>query len=391
MVSHEGYVPRRLADELRTLADEFPIVSLSGPRQSGKSTLIHHLFPNASHVDLDNPDLRSAAQIDPVGFLERYPRPLVIDEAQNAPELFPMLKAASDESGDAGQFILSGSQNFLLMGTITQSLAGRVGIAHLLPFSASELKGASLSTSLEEDTLYGGYPRLRTTKMRASSFFRSYLQTYVERDVVGVLDIRNRTGFEKFLSVCATRAGAIINNTSMASACDISLPTAQSWISIMRSSFVIFALPAYSANLGKRLTKAPKLYFYDTGLLCHLLGIETTVQLVSHPLYGEIFENYVVAETLKKQLNQGKEPRLYFYRDDSKREVDLLDFTSANDPVMVEIKSNKTFRSTFGRHLTAIGAMLDIPPQRRILAYGGASHINGKQFVATPVTEWLSA
>lgn len=354
------YIPRDLTNTLTSTAEWYPIVSLTGPRQSGKSTLLKHAFPHYKYINLENPQLRASAREDPISFIKNHSINLIIDEAQYAPALFSVIQEVSDQRNTPGQYILSGSQNFLLMHNIQQSLAGRVGILKLLPFSYGELKHAKIEPPIEDFILKGGYPRTYTTRIPPHRYYSDYLQTYVERDVADLLDIRNKPAFRQLLIICAQQAGCLLNITSLARAVGVSAITIKSWLTILESSYLIFMLRPFHANIKKRLTKTPKLYFHDTGLLCALLRINSVEALERSPLLGQVFENLIVSSTVKKHLNQGKVPDLYFYRDDSKREIDLLDFTDASQPIAVEIKASRTYQAKYAHHLKAVGDELGI-------------------------------
>ena len=346
-----GYmINRLLGKELLNLAEWYPVVSVTGPRQSGKSTLVKYVFSDYEYVNLEDPATRSRAQADPTGFVSYLRTNTIIDEAQYVPELFSAIQARVDESSQMGQFVLSGSQNFQLLCAIKQSLAGRVGIAKLLPLSCEELNAAGLfSENLMETIIRGSYPRLYVSKVPSKVFYENYLDTYVTRDVVGYLDVRNEQSFRTFVRVCAARVGGILNISALARDVGVSVPTARSWLGMLESSYVVTLLRPYSANIGKRLVKSPKLYFYDTGLLCHLLSVKNVVQLVEHEMRGEIFENFIIAERLKHHLNQLNVCDLMYYRDDSKREVDLIDATDPNCVMVAEIKSGQTYKTQFAR------------------------------------------
>lgn len=270
-----------MAQKLRDMSEWFPVVSLTGPRQSGKSTLIKAVFPEYEYLNLENPEVRRAAIDDPVGFIRRRPDRLIIDEAQYASELFSMIQVASDERGGAGQYVLSGSQNFLLMHNIQQSLAGRVGMLKLLPLSYQELSDTQIS--LGTYLIRGGYPRIYDAGIPTDMFYQNYLMTYVERDAGGLLDVRNLSSFRKMIGLCAACVGGLLNLSRLAADAGVATATISSWLSILQSSYLVFLLQPYAGNMRKRLTKAPKLYFYDTGLLCHLLGIHDERSLMNHP------------------------------------------------------------------------------------------------------------
>lgn len=380
-------IERTMAQKLRGMSEWFPVVSLTGPRQSGKSTLIKAVFPEYEYLNLENPEVRRAALDDPVGFISRRPDHLIIDEAQYAPELFSMIQVASDERGRAGQYVLSGSQNFLLMRNIQQSLAGRVGMLKLLPLSYQELSETQIS--LDTYLIRGGYPRIYDAGIPTDMFYQNYLMTYVERDAGGLLDVRNLSSFRKMIGLCAACVGGLLNLSRLAADVGVATATISSWLSILQSSYLVFLLQPYAGNMRKRLTKAPKLYFYDTGLLCHLLGIHDERSLMSHPLSGEIFENLVVSERQKAYLNRGIEPTLVFYRDDSKREIDLIDLTEQARPQAFEIKSGATYRDTFARHLRSVGSELGIPAKDRAVVYHGSERYDTEGASVVPAEEFL--
>lgn len=361
-------IPRTLGKQAQRLAQWFPVISITGPRQSGKSTMAKAMFPDYDYVNLENPETRKAAIDDPVGFIRQRPPKLIVDEAQYAPDLFSMIQVVSDERGEQGQYVLSGSQNFLLLKRIRQSLAGRVGLIKLLPFSFQEAREANQGLTTDSFMLQGGYPRIYDTGMPLNVFFSNYIDTYIERDVSDYLDVRNLADFRRFLTLCALSSGALVNYTNIAGELGVSPRTVKSWMSILESSYIAFHLMPFHTNARKQVTKTPKLYFYDTGLLCSLLGITTVEALITHPKFGDIFENLIIAETLKHHLNANREPQLFFYRDASKVEVDLLDFTDPNDRLLVEIKSGQTYHDRFARHLTLIGDVLGIPRERQYVA-----------------------
>ena len=358
-------ISRDMEGLLKDMAGWFPVVSVTGPRQSGKSTLVRAAFPDYAYVNLEDPQQGRRALEDPVGFIRNAPTPLIIDEAQRAPELFSMIQVVSDERGTTGQFILSGSQNFLLLKGVSQSLAGRVGLLKLLPLSYGELTGADVAPSVDDYMLKGGYPRLYNASIPPSIYYSGYVDTYLERDIAGYLDVRNIASFRTFLALCAQNVGNLLNVSRLASDAGVAHATAKAWLSMLEASYILRLLRPYHANLRKRLTKTPKLYFCDTGLLCHLLHIESREQLPSSEYLGPVFENLVVAEADKRHLNKGKSPELYFYRDDSKVEVDLLDSTDAAHPQAMEIKSSETYHGKYARHLRAVCDELGIAEDGR--------------------------
>ena len=382
-------INRIMADQMRAQAQWFPVLSVTGPRQSGKSTLVKSVFDAYAYANLEDPQLRREALEDPVGFIRTRPSKLIIDEAQYAPELFSVIQVVSDERGEAGQYILSGSQNFLLTKRIGQSLAGRVGLLKLLSVSYEECRDYNPACSPESFMFTGGYPRLLSTGMPASMFFSSYLDTYVERDVAEYLDVRNLTAFRRFVRLCALSAGNLVNYSSLARDADIDARTAKAWLSMLDASYITFTLQPYYRNAGKRLTKSPKIYFHDTGLLCYLLGISSAEQLVSSEYFGAICENFIVSEAQKRHLNRGVRPELYFYRDDRKVEVDLLDFTDAHEKKLVEVKSGQTYRDAHARHLQTVGDELGIPVANRYVVSRVEHGFKSSTAAVATYDEWL--
>ncbi len=318
-------IDRDLAPELIKAAKRAPAVTIAGPRQSGKTTLCRALFQDHPYRTLEAPDERAFATSDPRGFLAQLPNGAIIDEIQRVPELLSYLQGIIDDDPVPGRWILSGSQNLSLLESVTQSLAGRTEVHHLLPLTWNEIKRFGQPPAGLEETLFsGGYPRIFDRKLEPSAWLRSYVSTYLERDVRMVRNIGNLTTFQQFVELCAGRTGQLLNYSSLANDCGISQPSAKNWISILEAGFITFRLPAFHANLRKRLVKMPKLYFHDTGLVCWLLGIRNPEQLRLHPLRGAIFESWVISEIRKHRNNQGETRGLSFYRDRNGTEVDLV-------------------------------------------------------------------
>lgn len=380
-------IPREIHDQLRAMSGWYPVVSLTGPRQSGKSTLICNAFPGYAYVNLEEPNALQSALHDPVGFIRNRPEKLIIDEAQNAPELFSMIQVVADERGTTGQYVLSGSQNFLLMKGITQSLAGRVGMLKLLPFSYSEVRETGID--LRSFMLRGGYPRIYDSGMPTGLFYENYLSTYVSRDVGDLLNVRDLSSFRRMLGLCAAQVGGLLTYARLASDADVSTKTVKSWLSILESSYVVYLLQPYYANMKKRLTKAPKLYFYDTGLLCHLLHIRSVEELLAHPMRGAVFENFFISERIKHHLNAGRTPELFYYRDDSKREIDLLDYTEPQGAMACELKSGETYRDSFARHLRTVGDEIGIDSGNRVVVYAGSERFESGGVKVVPIEQML--
>ena len=366
-----SFIPRAIASTIDNRLKHYPVVSLTGPRQSGKSTLLQHQYPDYNYVSLEDPAMRLFALEDPQGFLNAYKAPAIIDEAQRVPELFSYLQGIVDEAGQTGMYILSGSHNFLLMQSITQSLAGRVGILRLLPFSLAELQAADNSPPNLDSWLHtGGYPRIYKTRNCPKTYYDDYIETYLQRDVRQVKNISDLSVFLRFMKLCAGRTGQLLNLDSLASDGGIDVKTVRSWLSVLEASYVTYLLAPHHKNFNKRLIKSPKLYFYDTGLAAALLGIANPAQLNTHYLRGGLFENMVISEYLKSAYNKGQKGSATFWRDSNKKEVDLLVGQDSNLHAF-EIKSSATYSSNFFDTLNSFGELADIPIEQRALLYGG--------------------
>jgi predicted AAA+ superfamily ATPase len=336
---------RSITPTLLRLAASFPVLAITGPRQSGKTTLARAQFADKPYVSLEDPVERAFANEDPRGFLARFTQGAVFDEAQRWPDLFSHLQGMVDADHRPGRFILTGSQQFGLLAGVTQSLAGRVGMTRLLPLAATEIPAVGdRQLSLDGLMLKGGYPALHTQPVEPADWFASYIATYVERDVRQVLNIQSLPTFQRFLRLCAGRTGQLLNISALASEAGITANTAKSWLAVLESSDLIHLLPPYFRNFGKRLVKMPKLYFLDTGLACWLLGIRSEDVLALHPLRGALFENWVVGEFIKARYNRGMPADIYFWRDNNGLEADLI-FEQDNRLQMVEIKSGQTITS----------------------------------------------
>ncbi|MGI9318112.1 MAG: ATP-binding protein [bacterium] len=344
-------ISRDLSRELLQQLKEYPVVTLLGPRQAGKTTLARELLKDFAYVSLETPDILAFAKDDPRGFLAQYPIKTIFDEIQRAVHLISYLQGIVDESGQAGQFVLTGSHQLELRAAITQSLAGRTGILHLLPFSITELAAAEITFDSFEEYIFTGFlPRVYDQNQRPNTAYSNYYQTYIERDVRQIIQLKDASLFDKFMRLLAGRSGQVINYQSLASDVGVDGKTIKEWLSILEASFVIFKLSPYFENFGKRVIKSPKYYFIDTGLLSYLLGIEKPEQVTRDPLVGQLFENMIVLEALKTRYNQGRSPNLYFYRDSHGNEIDLL-YTSGRKLVGIEIKSSATFTRHFKKTL----------------------------------------
>jgi uncharacterized protein len=337
---------RSLQAHLQEVAKKYPIVTILGPRQSGKTTLVRAVFPHKPYVNMEDASVRALATVDPKSFLEGYPEGAIFDEVQRVPHLLSYIQVLVDEKDPKGMFILTGSHQAELHDAIAQSLAGRTAILRLLPLSLQELRQEGFSNAFEEVILKGGYPRIFKDDLPLATTYSSYFQTYVERDVRRLLHIKDLLQFERFVKLLASRIGQLINYASLATDVGVSAVTIKEWISVLEATYIVMRIAPYFENFGKRMIKSPKLYFTDTGLLCYLLDIDTVPQLIKDQLWGNIVENWVVMELVKYRYNQGLDPNLYFYRDVAGKEVDLL-YQKGSRLVPIEIKSSKTFSPAF--------------------------------------------
>ena len=343
-------IHRKPKQELVDASSTMPIVSLTGPRQSGKTTLTRDTFPDYKYFNLENPDYRLLALNDPRSFLkEAGYQGVIIDEAQLAPDLFSYIQVIVDENKSA-KYILTGSQNFLLSKRITQSLAGRVRILNLLPLSMAELQTQGYIHQSHISYIFqGGYPRLYSTPISPQKWLPDYIQSYLERDVRDFIKIRELTQFQTFLKLCASRIGQIFNYAELSNAVGVSDYTIRQWLSVLEASYIVYRLDPYFKNLGKRLIKSPKIYFYDTGLACYLLGLEKE-KVSSYYQYGSLFENFIINEIMKSYTNRGERPSLYFWRESNGTEIDLL-IPKGDTLIPIEIKSSQTLRMDFLKNI----------------------------------------
>jgi hypothetical protein len=372
-------IDRILNTKLLELVKKYPIVTLTGPRQSGKSTLLQNSFPDYQYVSLEDPDLRLLATEDPRGFLNTYKDKTIIDEAQRVPSLFSYIQTHTDAQKKEGMYILAGSHNFLLMESINQSLAGRSAILRLLPFSHQEMKnGGILPKSTNEEIFLGAYPRLYDKSIAPEDFYPHYIQTYVERDVRMIKNIEDLSKFIRFLKLCSGRVGQLLNLSSLANECGISVSTATAWMSLLEASYIVYLLKPDHNNYAKRLVKTPKLYFYDTGIACSLLDIRTPEQLSTHYLRGGLFENLVINEFIKASLNKGRDPNITFWRDSTGNEVDLIQ-TVAGKQSAYEIKSSATYSKEFFKAISKWAKLSDTPPNRCFTIYNGETTLRTSQ------------
>ncbi len=355
----------------------YPVLSLNGPRQSGKSTLIKKVFAKLPYVNLENPSERNFAVTDALGFLEQFPKGAVIDEAQYAPELFSYIQALTDENPNL-KFILTGSQNFLMHKSISQSLAGRVSINTLLPFSYEELKkGKLLPVSLNEILFNGFYPRLYDKKIPATGYYANYVNTYIERDIQALINSSNLSQFIKFIHLCAGRAGQIINMSSLANDTGVSAITIQNWLAILQRSYIIYLLQPHYNNFNKRLIKTPKLYFFDTGLLCYLLGLQKPADITNHFAKGAIFENYVLVEILKHHYNSGLLPQVFYLQNNHGKEIDFI-LHQGNTLAAIEVKSSATPDISMFKNLSFLDELNGLE-NKKVVVYAGDKDAVRKQ------------
>jgi predicted AAA+ superfamily ATPase len=353
----------------------YPVVTVLGPRQSGKTTLCRMAFPDKPYVNLEQPDVREFAQQDPKAFLAQFPDGVVLDEIQNVPSLLSWIQVLTDADPRKGRFVLTGSHQLQVNAQVTQSLAGRTAVMELLPLSLSELAEASgLATEEHIDAnvlmLQGGYPRIHAQGVPPEVMLSDYFATYVERDVRQLINLRHLREFGQCVRLLAGRTGQLLNQTSLGNEVGVSSNTITQWLSILEASFLVFSLAPWSVNIGKRLVKSPKIYFYDVGLACWLLGIKTVEQLQHHPLRGALFENLVVLEVLKSLRNQGLRDPMYFFRDSNGLEIDLL-LEHADGLQLVEIKASQTVSAPLFKNLRTVSTLLGDRVKSQHLIYGG--------------------
>lgn len=400
-------ISRHLSKTLKAAARGYPVVTVTGPRQSGKTTLVRAAFPRHRYASLEDPDTRAFATEDPRGFLAQFRGKVILDEVQRAPDLFSYIQGIVDREDRSGHFILSGSQNFLLLNRVSQSLAGRCTVLRLLPFSRSELIGKPLrdvATSLrsrqsrgstDQDatadlfgTLFvGGYPRIHDKALQPQPWLGNYYQTYLERDVRDLLNVGDIEGFGRFVRLCAGRSAQLLNASSLAADAGISHTTVRRWLSILEASFIIYMLRPHHRNFNKRMVKSPKLYFLDTGLLCYLLRIQNAADLTTHAARGAIFETWVVSEALKNYYNRGAEPDIYFWRDSAGHEIDLLIDRGAKQ-IPIEVKSGQTIASDFFAGVEYWRNLAQQPDDLAGLIYGGDTSYTRHRVSVVSWADW---
>lgn len=362
-------IDRKLKDSIKENIAYFPIVTVTGPRQSGKTTLIRTMFPDMPYYSLENPDTLAMAMNDPMAFLMQHSVGMVLDEVQNAPQLLSYLQGVVDEHRDR-KYILSGSSQFSLQNSISQSLAGRTAVLELLPVSLAELNGIAPLDDPDHLTFSGFYPAVMAGDNVPHLFYPAYVRTYLERDVRSLLQVKDLYRFQTFLRLCAGRVGSLFNASELSNEVGVSVNAVLSWLSVLQASYIVFLLHPYFENSRKRLTKTPKLYFHDTGLACYLLGIGSEQQLATDRMRGHLFENMVIADIVKRFSNEGRVPELMFYRDSNGNEVDLL-VAKGQAIEAYEIKSSATYNSSFESVFGKLTPVLDARLTRRAVVYGG--------------------
>ena len=365
------YIERTLAKQVKKAAESFSAVLLTGPRQSGKTTLLKQLFPNAQYVLLEDPDIISRIKVDPRTFLDALKPPVILDEIQNTPELLSYIRTIIDRQPQRkGQWILTGSQEAPLMQGVTESMAGRAAILQLYPLSSTESPKVSL--------LRGGYPDVIARPSSADLWFRSYIQTYLERDIRAITAVKDLATFRRFIALLATRHGSMLNKTDLSAPLGVSVPTITNWLNILEVTGQILLIQPFYENFGKRLVKSPKVYFTDSGLACHLLGIETQAELNKSPFIGTLFEGFVASEIIKQQVNHGKRKELYYFRDMQGLEVDFVVPQGASTLTLVEVKSSKTPIPSMAKPLERLKTTIKGYDCQSILVHNGKDELPGQ-------------
>jgi len=375
-------IEREITKYLKKVIKKYPVITITGPRQSGKTCLAKNVLPNYQYVNLEDLEIRSIAKRDPKGFLKEYSGKVIIDEIQRAPELTSYIQVIVDEKKHNGQFILTGSQNFQILDTLSQSLAGRTANITLLPFSFEEIKTKYKKRNFLDKLIYTGfYPRIYDKKLNPTEMLSNYVSSYVERDLKQLSTIKNLDLFQRFMILCSARIGQLLNLNNISNDIGVSSNTLREWLSLLRASYITFLLQPFHPNINKRLIKSPKIYFYDVGLACYLLGINNEKQLKAHPLKGQLFENLIVIEVLKYRYNNGLNNNLWFYRDSNSNEIDLI-YQIADKFTAIEIKSTSTIRldKEYGneifKNLDNIKSTMKNKAKDKVIVYAGDKDYN---------------
>lgn len=379
-------VDRKLKKHIDFYAKKYPIIGLTGPRQSGKTTLLKEVFTDYTYISLENPDNRQFAESDPNAFLETYTNKVILDEVQRVPALFSYLQTKVDEDQIMGQYILSGSQNFRLMESITQSLSGRIALFRLFPFDIQEMKKAEILLENPFEMMVSGfYPAIYDRKIPSVNYYKNYFETYVERDISEILNVQDHKAFRDFVRICAHNASQVLNYSSIAKKCGISQPTVKAWLSVLESSYIIFLLQPYHKNFSKRIIKSPKLYFYDTGLLSHLLRVSSAQDVMKKQLKGALFENMVIAEAMKQNAHNQLDIEFSFWRDSNQKEVDLI-AEKASGVNLLEVKSTTTIQDKLFNNLNYVADLFEEDIAKKLVCAAGK---NQKRTNAT-ILSWKS-
>lgn len=379
-------IRREIADYLIRLAKKYPVVTITGPRQSGKTTLVKEIFGDKPYINLELMDNREFARNDPRGFFRKIPEGAILDEIQRAPNLTSYIQGIVDEKQRNGMFILTGSQQFEVSLSVSQSLAGRTALLRLLPFSIAEIARNYSYSNIEELIYKGFYPRIHENRLDATQALADYFETYVERDLRQLIQLKNLSAFQKFVKMCAGRTGQLLNLNSLAGDTGVSHTTAREWISILEAGYIVFLLQPFYGNIKKRLVKSPKLYFYDVGLASFLLGIENITHVETHPLKGNLFENLVVTEILKYRYNRGKRNNLNFFRDSQGNEIDII-YNVAQNMLPIEVKSGETVAPDFFKNFSVFEKIKPELPYGKLIIYGGDRTESRSEIRIIPVSE----
>jgi len=375
---YKMWIDREIKTELVDLALHYPVVMITGPRQAGKTSLARQVFPDKPYYSIENPDVRQQISTDPRAFFTSNPDGAIIDEFQRYPEILSYIQGIVDEKKQNGQFILTGSNNVSMLSKVTQSLAGRVALLKLLPFSIAELGAFGKNYSVDDYLLNGFYPRVYADNLNPTKAYRNYYETYVERDIRQILQVKDVSLFQKFMKLCAGRVGQLFNANNLATEVGVSYQTIFAWLSALQATYIVFLVQPWSANISKRLVKTPKLYFYDVGLAAYLLGIENTSHVETHPLRGSLFENMVTLELLKNRYNAGLDNNLYFYRDNHGNEVDIMQ-EAGYQLNLFEIKSAETFTPHFLKGLDYLKKIVPDRVGKSNLVYAGSDKMTIKE------------